>query len=135
MYDEVSRETFQPGGGCSRIWGPNGESLGNTLGLEEEGLVIADLDFDLIEGAKTGADPVGHYSRPDVFQLHINRTPPRHAVEYWHREKPVDQSNADHHFNGIPSTPVRNLLATVEVTQAEQISDSSHADGPVREQS
>lgn len=38
-YDDMSRETFQVGGGCSRIWGPNGESLGNTLSGDEEGFV------------------------------------------------------------------------------------------------
>lgn len=113
-YDDKSRETFKVGGGCSRIWGPNGESLGNTLALDEEGLLIADLDFDLIEGAKGGADPVGHYSRPDIFQLHINRTPARHVVEYWHGSEQETGPGMEHQLNGIPTRPVRDLLARVD---------------------
>ena len=36
---------------------------------------MADLDFSLIAIAKSAADPVGHYSRPDVFQLRFNPYP------------------------------------------------------------
>lgn len=119
-YDDMSRETFQVGGGCSRIWGPNGESLGNTLSGDEEGLLIADLDFDLIEGAKCGADPVGHYSRPDIFQLHINRTPARHVVEYWHGGGQESGPGTTHQLNGIPTRPVINLLSSGEQSTPEE---------------
>ena len=33
---------------------------------------IADIDLNHIIFAKNAADPVGHYSRPDVFQLVFN---------------------------------------------------------------
>ena len=36
---------------------------------------MADLDFSLIAIAKSAADRVGHYSRPDVFQLRFNPDP------------------------------------------------------------
>lgn len=123
-YDDMSRETLLVGGGCSRIWGPNGENLGNSLRLDEEGLLIADLDFDLIEGAKCGADPVGHYSRPDIFQLHINRTPVRHVVEYWHGNGQESGPGTTHQLNGIPTRPVSNLLSRVEESTPEEQSNT-----------
>ena len=33
---------------------------------------MADLDLDAIAFAKTAADPVGHYARPDVLRLMFN---------------------------------------------------------------
>ena len=108
-YDEATARNFKPGGGCSRIWSPNGNSLGNTLGAEDEGLIVADLDFAEIEGAKAGADPVGHYSRPDIFQLHINRTPVQHVVEYWHGHPA--RPRGDHQLNGMPTTVYADLLS------------------------
>lgn len=38
-------------------------------------MLFADLDFSLIAIAKSAADPVGHYSRPDVFRLRVNLAP------------------------------------------------------------
>lgn len=83
-------------------------------------LLIADLDFDLIEGAKCGADPVGHYSRPDIFQLHINRTPARHVVEYWHGGGQESGLGTTHQLNGIPTRPVINLLSSGEQSTPEE---------------
>lgn len=52
-----------------------GQRTGRTTGETEEGLLFADLDFSLIAIAKSAADPVGHYSRPDVFRLQVNLAP------------------------------------------------------------
>ena len=32
-------------------------------------MLFADLDFSLLAIAKSAADPVGHYSRPDIVRL------------------------------------------------------------------
>ena len=44
------------------------------LGESEEGLLYADIDLGAIAVAKSFADPVGHYSRPDVTRLLLNRS-------------------------------------------------------------
>jgi nitrilase len=49
--------------------------MGNVLDEQEEGLVIAEIDLDMISIAKAAGDPCGHYSRPDVFRLMFNQKP------------------------------------------------------------
>jgi nitrilase len=66
---------LEVGGGCSTIYGPNGATLaGPHKGLEET-LVTAEIDLDDILAAKVLVDTAGHYSRPEVLTLCLNRTP------------------------------------------------------------
>ncbi|MEV4313834.1 carbon-nitrogen hydrolase family protein [Actinocrispum sp. NPDC049592] len=70
--NDMKRQLLLRGGGFARIYGPEGSELAPALAETEEGLLVADLDFALIAIAKSAADPVGHYSRPDVFRLQVN---------------------------------------------------------------
>jgi nitrilase len=60
--------------GFSAICGPNGEILAGPL-VREEGILYAELDVDAARGVRYRFDPVGHYSRPDVFHLIVNEAP------------------------------------------------------------
>jgi nitrilase len=57
--------------GGSVIVSPLGEVLAGPL-YDQEGILYADLDMHEIPRAKVDFDVVGHYARPDVFQLQIN---------------------------------------------------------------
>ena len=58
------------GGSC--IAGPDGEWLIEPI-LNQEGNIYATIDFNRVLEERQNFDPVGHYSRPDVTQLIVNR--------------------------------------------------------------
>jgi aliphatic nitrilase len=67
------RELLRPGGGFSMIFGPDGAPLCEPLAEDAEGVLYADADPAMIAIAKSAADPAGHYARPDVTRLLLNR--------------------------------------------------------------
>jgi nitrilase len=80
--DDVQRQLLLQGGGFARIYGPDGAPMGNTLEEIEEGLVLADIDLGTISLSKSAADPTGHYSRPDVTRLLLNKTPGDRVISH-----------------------------------------------------
>jgi len=68
------------GGGASRIYAPDGQLISNVIPHGEEGIVYAEIDISMIPLAKAAADPSGHYSRPDVTRLVLDKRKMR-AVE------------------------------------------------------
>lgn len=70
-YDELksSPEVLSRGG--SAIIDPNGKYIAGPL-FDKAGILFADLDLSLIPKTRFDFDVVGHYSRPDIFQLIID---------------------------------------------------------------
>jgi nitrilase len=60
--------------GGSAIISPLGKVLAGPL-WDKEDMLIADLNLSLIARSKFDFDVVGHYARPDVFQLMVNENP------------------------------------------------------------
>ena len=70
---ENTKQYLLLGGGYSMVYAPDGRPIAEAVPPSEDGLVYADIDLNKIALAKAGADPVGHYSRPDVTRLLLNR--------------------------------------------------------------
>ncbi|KAF2809991.1 putative nitrilase [Mytilinidion resinicola] len=60
------------GGSC--VVGPLGTFLAEPL-WDKEGIIYADLSRDTLIESRMDFDPVGSYSRPDIFSLHVNTKP------------------------------------------------------------
>ncbi|HUB40862.1 MAG TPA: carbon-nitrogen hydrolase family protein [Streptosporangiaceae bacterium] len=59
--------------GGSAIAGPEGTWIVEPV-ADDERLIIADLDLSLVYAERQNFDPAGHYSRPDVFDVTVNRS-------------------------------------------------------------
>jgi nitrilase len=60
--------------GGSAVVSPLGKILAGPM-YDEEGILYAELDMGEVAQGKYDFDPVGHYARPDIFQLIVNQQP------------------------------------------------------------
>ena len=73
-YDMITAscpEVMANGGSC--LAGPDGEWVVEPC-VGEEQLIIATIDHRRVREERQNFDPAGHYARPDVTRLELNRT-------------------------------------------------------------
>lgn len=78
-----------PGESC--LISPTGRILAGPA--EAECALMADRSAEGILRAKATSDVAGHYSRPDVFRLHVNRLRHRNLAAF---DEPPDTGPAPH---------------------------------------
>jgi nitrilase len=85
-------------GGCfTAIVSPEGSLLTTPI-TEGEKIAIADLELSLITKRKRMMDSVGHYSRPELLSLWINRAPQPHLRDDGHPPvTPREKENEENH--------------------------------------
>lgn len=60
--------------GDSIVIAPGGEIVAGPM-HEEAGIMYCDIDIEKVANARRALDVTGHYSRPDIFTLHVNNKP------------------------------------------------------------
>ena len=102
LCDSDAKKAMLPlGGEGAMIYGPDGRPLAQPLGFGEEGLVYAEIDLSQIALAKGAADPVGHYSRPDVLRLWFNDAPMRMVERPQRARRPAEPAEDAAEEGGI----------------------------------
>jgi nitrilase len=97
--DPMKKQLLLQGGGFTAIYAPDGQLMNTPLPEDQEGIVYADIDLGMISLAKAAADPAGHYSRPDVTSLLLDKTPGDRVVSRVKALHEVSSADAE------PATP------------------------------
>ena len=79
--------------GGSAVISPLGEVVAGPL-FGQEGVLFADLDLGEVVRGKFDFDVVGHYARPDVFQLMVDERPRWPVTKKADDESPADDRPA-----------------------------------------
>lgn len=80
LQEEIKDQPEIMSRGGSVIVDPLGEVLAGPF-WEEEGILTAKISLDRVTQAKLDFDPIGHYHRPDLFNLTVKNMPATKVVE------------------------------------------------------
>jgi predicted amidohydrolase len=103
MADAGGTRDLLPGG--SGIIGPDGAWIAGPVAGREE-IVYGEIDLGRLLEERLLLDTVGHYNRPDIFQLTVNRQAMPHAR--WVDDatcRPTDTAADEIFADGLPRPP------------------------------
>jgi nitrilase len=115
--------------GGSVIVAPNSRIIAGPMGAEE-GILYAECNLELGILTKLRHDFAGHYNRPDIFQLHVNRTAPHLYTVHGHDGVLSDASPAPAELPGAPGALLESPAthpAPEELPAPSNGSDRDHA--------
>jgi len=119
--------------GGSVIVGPNSRILAGPMGAEEN-ILYAECNLEAGISMKLRHDFAGHYNRPDIFQLHINRSAPHiytvhSAQEHAAMPDPVPETRAlPGAAPALPNAEARDVASPAQPKHAQL------GDGNIRKQ-
>jgi nitrilase len=76
---DADQQWVEPGN--SVIIGPAAATILAGPARHQETILYADLDLAAVRSARRFFDPVGHYHRPDIFQLTVDTRPRRPVIQ------------------------------------------------------
>ena len=117
--------------GGSVIVAPNSRVLAGPMGAEE-GILYAECNLELGVLTKLRHDFAGHYNRPDIFQLQINRNAPHIYTIHGTREHAALEAPAQGQLPGVPPAipdATRGNWQTIEAPRVDDITAQSLAEG------
>ncbi len=113
--------------GGSAIVAPNSRILAGPMGAEE-GILYAECNLELGVLSKLRHDFAGHYNRPDIFQLQINRAAPHIYTVHGTREQAALAAAAQAQLPGMPpALPNATAWQTVEMPGGDGMHDEKKA--------
>lgn len=90
---EAYRDWAFPATGDSCIIDPRGEVIAGPA--DGETILYAEGTLENVFAAKVACDVAGHYSRPDIFELQVNRAIPRRVIDTKPIEIPFIESDVE----------------------------------------
>src|SRR3979490_1669665 len=111
--------------GGSVVVAPNSRILAGPMGAEE-GILYAECNLELGVLTKLRHDFAGHYNRPDVFQVHINRGAPRIYTFYGTRDNAALEAPAQAQLPGVPPAVAETDWHAIEALSSETPPSKKH---------